>query len=288
MASCRHLSRVSEALVCESVWDPTLWKCQECGTTDDVWVCLICAHRGCGRQSAEKHASKHAEGESHPLAIEINSCACHWCEALCWCEYGSSYICDDYVINDNRRGSLAKIRAVLTETATGAPPDSCTRQGKLIRKKGGSKYDSVSNVLHCTSVKSEHKAFFMDKMSTSLKKWSLFQQHLALKNWCLNSAASPHDEHTAHTALDRSPSVAWSLHRTAIKRGRTGLRNIGNTCYLNAVVQALSHIRCFRNMFYAGMAAQQVVLPELQRTATLDCLQAVSYTHLTLPTKRIV
>ena len=40
-----------------------------------------------------------------------------------------------------------------------------------------------------------------------------------------------------------------ALSKTLILPGRTGMRNLGNTCYVNAVIQALGHIESFRTFF---------------------------------------
>eukprot|EP00658_Telonema_sp_P-2_P080623 TRINITY_DN8058_c0_g1_i1.p1 TRINITY_DN8058_c0_g1~~TRINITY_DN8058_c0_g1_i1.p1 ORF type:complete len:574 (-),score=108.51 TRINITY_DN8058_c0_g1_i1:361-2082(-) len=256
MASCRHLNQVKEDLVCAKLWDPSLWMCQDCGTTEDVWVCLSCCYRGCGRDTKDQHAKQHAEEERHPVVMEINSLSTH------------CYLCDDYAINDTRRHSLQRIRDVLSETATGSPPDSRTRKGTRIRRSSQSKYDLLQqqDVLQFTRMERPEKAEYMDRMLTSMRRWSLFNLQLALNRWTANLRTKPD-----LAVLPGSNGQA----RARIKRGRTGLRNIGNTCYLNAVIQALSHITCFRDMFYGGVSAEKVVLPTLRRTQTLQAFEAI-------------
>lgn len=44
--------------------------CEECGARDNVWMCLVCGHLGCGRLTRE-HALRHFRGTQHTYAIEL-------------------------------------------------------------------------------------------------------------------------------------------------------------------------------------------------------------------------
>ncbi|EPS41934.1 hypothetical protein H072_4087 [Dactylellina haptotyla CBS 200.50] len=46
--------------------------CFSCGAVDNLWVCLICGHIGCGRYD-EKHAYEHYEQTQHCFAIDIET-----------------------------------------------------------------------------------------------------------------------------------------------------------------------------------------------------------------------
>ncbi|KAF9148680.1 hypothetical protein BG015_009565 [Linnemannia schmuckeri] len=46
--------------------------CATCGTTENLWICLICGHIGCGRYQ-EKHAYHHYYETSHLYALELES-----------------------------------------------------------------------------------------------------------------------------------------------------------------------------------------------------------------------
>ncbi|CAL8470200.1 g9742 [Coccomyxa elongata] len=46
--------------------------CQTCGTSRDLWMCLICGHVGCGRYR-EGHAAKHSEETNHCYALELEA-----------------------------------------------------------------------------------------------------------------------------------------------------------------------------------------------------------------------
>jgi BRCA1-associated protein len=46
--------------------------CAICGTTENLWICLICGHIGCGRYQ-EKHAYHHYYETSHLYALELES-----------------------------------------------------------------------------------------------------------------------------------------------------------------------------------------------------------------------
>eukprot|EP01126_Amoeba_proteus_P001037 TRINITY_DN10296_c0_g1_i1.p1 TRINITY_DN10296_c0_g1~~TRINITY_DN10296_c0_g1_i1.p1 ORF type:complete len:411 (-),score=57.92 TRINITY_DN10296_c0_g1_i1:211-1443(-) len=63
--------------------------------------------------------------------------------------------------------------------------------------------------------------------------------------------------------------------------GQTGLRNLGNTCYMNSVLQALASSRPFRDYFLSLISEKSVRINgrEVSRRDTISCL--ISLTHET-------
>ncbi|KAL3229209.1 hypothetical protein RNJ44_02296 [Nakaseomyces bracarensis] len=47
-------------------------KCYECGSSENLWICLICGHVGCGRYSS-RHAIKHFEETAHCFAMDYKT-----------------------------------------------------------------------------------------------------------------------------------------------------------------------------------------------------------------------
>jgi uncharacterized UBP type Zn finger protein len=77
--ACTHLDRVAVT----ELPDPVAG-CEECLKTGDRWVhlrmCLTCGKVGCCDSSPNRHASRHAAEESHPLIRSAEPG-----EAWCWC-----------------------------------------------------------------------------------------------------------------------------------------------------------------------------------------------------------
>jgi BRCA1-associated protein len=46
--------------------------CTTCGSKENLWVCLICGHVGCGRYSGG-HANAHYKATNHTYALELES-----------------------------------------------------------------------------------------------------------------------------------------------------------------------------------------------------------------------
>ncbi|AMD22267.1 HGL073Cp [Eremothecium sinecaudum] len=46
--------------------------CNACGSKENLWVCLVCGHMGCGRYNS-KHAIHHYEETSHCFAMDITT-----------------------------------------------------------------------------------------------------------------------------------------------------------------------------------------------------------------------
>ncbi|CAE6490611.1 Etp1p [Saccharomyces cerevisiae PE-2] len=68
---CRHSSlRLSRESLLKQAGDSA--HCATCGSTDNLWICLICGNVGCGRYNS-KHAIKHYEETLHCFAMDIRT-----------------------------------------------------------------------------------------------------------------------------------------------------------------------------------------------------------------------
>ena len=65
---CHHLDSIKDVT-------PSADGCEECLKTGSWWVhlrlCLACGHVGCCDSSPNRHASKHAGVEGHPLVRSL-------------------------------------------------------------------------------------------------------------------------------------------------------------------------------------------------------------------------
>lgn len=80
--SCNHvfhsdcMQKMTDARcpVCRYLMRPTEQgnKCSKCNASDDLWLCLICGHIGCGRYGG-KHAYRHFLETGHAYSMDIDS-----------------------------------------------------------------------------------------------------------------------------------------------------------------------------------------------------------------------
>ena len=70
---CRHAPYVADDGSGTAVMDAA---CETCDSRDNLWMCLLCAHVGCGR-TAGGHAQAHFQESLHPFSLQLGT-QCVW------------------------------------------------------------------------------------------------------------------------------------------------------------------------------------------------------------------
>lgn len=84
LSDCPHLSAHVKELPREGI--DVKSPCQECGSTEENWVCLECYTVHCAR-SVNAHGMHHEENTGHPLTLSFS-------DISVWC-----YACESYIDN---------------------------------------------------------------------------------------------------------------------------------------------------------------------------------------------
>ncbi|XP_038053251.1 ubiquitin carboxyl-terminal hydrolase 44-like [Patiria miniata] len=258
MDKCVHIKKL-QVTHNHSVFNPQKWLCKVCGTTESVWACLSCTNVACGRYN-EEHAVKHFQESKHPLAIEVND------------RYVFCYECDDYILNDNAPGDLKLLRTTLDAITKQTLYESQTRSGRRLLR--ALSVDTGEQIKH----RRQESLTWEDKGHTALVHRRLVLlsyvflpwKHLVHGNKVTGKKPKPKPQKrtlTTKTAKDTPRDLKEaesSLKRrrlddlrsqevkrkwTALTPGVTGLRNLGNTCYMNSILQVLGHLQQFRECF---------------------------------------
>ena len=245
--NCSHISSI-DLLKCINVSKhPSTWKCQTCGQSDDIWLCLSCARVGCGRHSSA-HAIDHFQSSGHPLVLSFANKAFH------------CYKCDEWVLSDNKRSEMALLRTILNSVQKDTFEPSRNRSGKVwgrtqhvfkIRKRtklpfSVSKDDSMDLEFTATVI------FRNSLLKRTFRAWtrSLGSKRNVEPDTKPNGRSMRPKRAIGRAKVEtkkkkkKNGSTAKNLTRVP---GRVGLRNLGNSCYLNAVVQAMSNTKPLRD-----------------------------------------
>ncbi|KAK9837153.1 hypothetical protein WJX81_006530 [Elliptochloris bilobata] len=179
--------------------------CAICGTSQDLWICLICGHVGCGRYRAG-HAADHWRAAGHAYALELEA-------QRVW-----DYAADGYVhrlIQSKTDGKLVEVprpappsssRAMPPESAEAAAPVDAGLEEALVASKLDHLATEYSHLL--VSQLDAQRAYFE----------GLLQRQASEAEACSSEAQATAERGTAAAEAARAEAAQAERARRAAER----------------------------------------------------------------------